>query len=520
MNIDEFVKVKGSDYTFNEIFTIYDAQFESLRNYLLSLGDTFYIETFNNRIGTRITTEHDYRSGGIIVYKNDDILWRDQDYDDSHPNLITLSEALVSTDTVRVIILESNILQTSFDRYIQILQNDVNKSEKTYQKALALSNLFTEIGARLDQKIDDYNEEKDLIEDLMVGLNNKVQTVMEDYEVVVEKSHQTVTLYNMTRDIAEDVEAISGLTPQELVDNEVVLARAGASTLGKRLDKMQFVFNNVDEMIESHVLRKDQFVGLVGEGTDIIQFYGTTEDLEKAQSFDSYVEITNPYLERPLYAYLVNQIHTVGYMDKIVERIEELEYREVNIDDFEISIDASEYTDKCVVEQGSTVNKIYLKWSLNKEPEDLRLDGTSITGTEIELSGSYTTDKEFVLSAVDERGSLNEKSVLLDFQNGIYYGVSTAQTLTNSQILNLTKVVTDKVNSQFKVNASGNNYIWYCNPTRYGNPDISIGSVVGGFSKVDTIQFTNSSGYSESYDLWRSDNKSLGNIRVSVEYED
>ena len=133
----------------------------------------------------------------------------------------------------------------------------MHKSEVTYQKALALNNLFTELGERLNQKIDDYNEEKDLIEDLMVGLNTKVQTIMEDYEVVVEKSHQTVTYYNMTRDIAEDVQAISGLTPQELVDNEVVLARAGASTLGKRLDKMQFVFNNEDEMIESHVLRKD-----------------------------------------------------------------------------------------------------------------------------------------------------------------------------------------------------------------------------------------------------------------------
>lgn len=520
MNIEEFTKVRGSDYTFNQIFTIYDAQFEVLRDYLLSLGDSFLVETFTHRMGTNITTEHDFKSGGIVVYKNDEILWGDEDYDDSHPNKIVFTQELVVTDTIKVVIINSNILQTSLDSYIQILQNDVHKSEVTYQKALALNNLFTELGERLNQKIDDYNEEKDLIEDLMVGLNTKVQTIMEDYEVVVEKSHQTVTYYNMTRDIAEDVQAISGLTPQELVDNEVVLARAGASTLGKRLDKMQFVFNNEDEMIESHVLRKDQFVGLVGEGQDKIEFFGTTEDLAKAQSFDYYVQITNPYLERPLYAYKVNEIHTVSYIEDLVERIEDLEYLPIEIEKFGIGYNISETDTTCIAEMGSTVNSLFFKWTLNKECEDLRLDGVQVTGYDTELTGEYSVNKEFTLSAVDDRGTLSESIVNLDFQNGIYYGVATSTTLDNNGILSLTKVLTDKINSEFNVNAIGNNYIWYCIPTRYGVPTISVGSVVGGFTKVSTQDFINASGYRESYDLYRSDNKGLGQTRVYVSYDE
>ena len=82
MDLNEFQKVSGLDYTFSQIFNIYDNQFEELRNYLLSLGDTFVIETFTNKNVFYVETEEDFKSGSILVYKNESLQVIGTDYHD------------------------------------------------------------------------------------------------------------------------------------------------------------------------------------------------------------------------------------------------------------------------------------------------------------------------------------------------------------------------------------------------------------------------------------------------------
>ena len=53
-------------------------------------------------------------------------------------------------------------------------------------------------------------------------------------------------------------------------------------------------------------------------------------------------------------------------------------------------------------------------------------------------------------------------------------------------------------------------------PTRFGVPKFTVGGFEGGFSLVATIDFTNSSNYTEPYNIYKSENSNLGNTTVNV----
>ncbi|WP_157796132.1 hypothetical protein [Thomasclavelia cocleata] len=52
-------------------------------------------------------------------------------------------------------------------------------------------------------------------------------------------------------------------------------------------------------------------------------------------------------------------------------------------------------------------------------------------------------------------------------------------------------------------------------PARYGAVNFNVGGFDGGFTKVATIEFTNASGYTENYDIYKSDNANLGTQTVT-----
>jgi hypothetical protein len=68
----------------------------------------------------------------------------------------------------------------------------------------------------------------------------------------------------------------------------------------------------------------------------------------------------------------------------------------------------------------------------------------------------------------------------------------------------------------FTVTAAANEAVYYACRTAYGTPLFYVGGFEGGFSPVDTISVTNSSGFSENYTLYKSDNLGLGSITVTV----
>lgn len=203
-----------------------------------------------------------------------------------------------------------------------------------------------------------------------------------------------------------------------------------------------------------------------------------------------------------------------------IEALENQLYEAISITSFS--------TSPAYFEKGSTVNAITLNWKTNKTPTALNLS-CSMPLKETELNGDDTSayvdyiaatvnnPVSFQLSATDEKGATATKSVSVTFCNGVYYGAAAEPTTYDSAfVLGLAKELRANKKPSFTANAGAGQYIYYCLPVSMGACTFSVGGFTGGFSLVKTISFTNASGYTENYYIYRSDNANLGNTSVTV----
>jgi hypothetical protein len=127
-----------------------------------------------------------------------------------------------------------------------------------------------------------------------------------------------------------------------------------------------------------------------------------------------------------------------------------------------------------------------------------------------------TATTTYTLAATSNSDAQKSKSVTITFANGVYYGKSTTSTYDAALISGLTKQLSNSKNRTITVNAGAGEYIFYCIPSRLGACSFNVGGFDGGFSKVATIDFTNSDKYKEKYDIYKSDNANLGNTNVTI----
>ena len=185
-----------------------------------------------------------------------------------------------------------------------------------------------------------------------------------------------------------------------------------------------------------------------------------------------------------------------------------------------IPIDITQITGGMTVEMGSVVNNVTIGWALNKEPTSQTLGGESVDVSERSkaLTGlAISANTTFPLAVTDERGATDSASASISFLNGVYYGVLEQGAEVNSAaILTLTRKLQGAKGITFTANAGATQQIVYALPTRYGTPGFNVGGFDGGFAKAMTFDFTNASGYTESYDVWLSENVGLGSTTVKV----
>ena len=201
-------------------------------------------------------------------------------------------------------------------------------------------------------------------------------------------------------------------------------------------------------------------------------------------------------------------------LDDIYAKLGDLMYTPISITSFT--------NNKNTQEMGSIVTDVVLNWNYNKTPKTLMLDSETLdvslkTKT---LSGqSIKTNKTFTLKATDERDAVATKTTAITFLNGVYYGIGDnlqISGITDQFILGLTKTLQSSKAKTFTVNAGTGKHIYYIIPTRYGTPVFKVGGFEGGFEKLGTVNFTNSSSYAENYDVYKSSNAGLGNTTVVV----
>jgi hypothetical protein len=189
-------------------------------------------------------------------------------------------------------------------------------------------------------------------------------------------------------------------------------------------------------------------------------------------------------------------------------------YTAISITSFGLDIGTREY--------GETVSSVTIYWVVNKTPTTLTLDGETLdvslrskalTG----LSITKDNNKTWKLVATDERGAKSEKTTTISFCNGIYSGAKAAPASYNSAfVLGMTRSLQNSKLTSVTVTAGDGEYIFYCLPKRMGTCTFNVGGFEGGFELVATIPFTNASGYTEDYYIYKSVNENLGKTTVSI----
>lgn len=193
-----------------------------------------------------------------------------------------------------------------------------------------------------------------------------------------------------------------------------------------------------------------------------------------------------------------------------------------------------------VQEIGTSVTGFDAAWTLNKTPKTQTIivtgagDATITADVNARSTTALTGDAADAWAAIksqtksagtlsvsihvkDTRDAEETKTASIQWLNGVYTGAAAAPAAINSAFVRtLTKSLQSGKGKTFTVNAATGAYIWYACPDRYGTPSFNVGGFDGGFSKVATVDYTNPSGYTESYQVWRSDNAGLGATTVKV----
>ncbi len=188
--------------------------------------------------------------------------------------------------------------------------------------------------------------------------------------------------------------------------------------------------------------------------------------------------------------------------------MDELMYKPITISSFNISPSSAEL--------GSTINTLTLTWKYSKEIVWQKFNGVEIEKTIRSMTyNDISSNKTYSLQVTDGKTTVS-KNVGVTFMNGRYYGVAPIGAYDSSFVLGLSKTLATSKNCSFTVNCGAEQYIYFAIPTRFGTPKFSVGGFEGGFELVATIDFTNSSNYTEPYYIYKSDNSNLGNTTVNV----
>lgn len=171
--------------------------------------------------------------------------------------------------------------------------------------------------------------------------------------------------------------------------------------------------------------------------------------------------------------------------------------------------------DPAVAEKGSTVRAESFSYKVNRAGAEVTLEGDAVSGGAAERTDVLTEDKTYTLRAVlgDAEAS---KGLTLRFIAPVYYGTAATFELSNETVLALTRVIAAGRTRTIKASAAAGQYILYAQPVALGAPTFKVGGFEGGFTRLGEFDFTNASGHTEPYWLYRSDHAGLGETTVAV----
>ena len=171
-----------------------------------------------------------------------------------------------------------------------------------------------------------------------------------------------------------------------------------------------------------------------------------------------------------------------------------------------------------VVEQGGTIFADALNWGYNKSVASQSIDqgiGALPSGDRAHnAAGIWTSDVTWHLSASDGTVSANAATTLA-FRQQRYWGPSSALSFNDAGIIALSQEFATNFNQSRTITANAE-YIYFAFPTSFGTPAFTVNGLLNTAWALTTRVFVNASGYTSSYDIWRSNNLLTGTYVVTL----
>ncbi len=160
------------------------------------------------------------------------------------------------------------------------------------------------------------------------------------------------------------------------------------------------------------------------------------------------------------------------------------------------------------VEIGSTVDNVRLTWTLNKTVTSQSINqGIGALDPALRaydlLSIGLTTDRTWTLTVGDGKNTVTASTSVL-FRNKRYWGAVNKTTLTNADILALSGEFASAFGKTVIYDCTGGKYPFFAYPASFGLPThVTVGGLAFSDWTYAVQDFTNASGYTESYNVLR-----------------
>ena len=283
-----------------------------------------------------------------------------------------------------------------------------------------------------------------------------------------------------------------------------------------------------DKKIKKHIKDKISEAVLTGGGTVDLSKYATKNEVDEKLSIQQAIGDAGKILK----------VGNDGNIEFVEDLADNISYKNSNypswtnvkkaldgiiakVDYIKPEITSFTSTAQEVYEVGQNVSNVVFNWTTNKNITTQSLTDCPLADANVRTAtyaNEINSNKIFTLTIGDGQNTAS-KDISISFRNKIYYGSATIPSSFDSAfILGLSnkQFATGKSGS-FNITVGSNEYGFIAFPSSFG----TLSSVkIGGFDtdviSCGTISFTNASGGTTNYNIYRTGRHSLGAITMVI----
>lgn len=170
------------------------------------------------------------------------------------------------------------------------------------------------------------------------------------------------------------------------------------------------------------------------------------------------------------------------------------------------------------VETGSTYSTVTLTWAYNKavatQVINQGIGSLAYTLRTRVVNGTYNTTTTFTLTGSDGFNACNGNTTI-SFMQKRYWGVSALTSLNDAQVLALSNEFASS-RAQTRTLSPSGQYVYFAYPASLGAATFTVNGLVNTDWILVTRALVNASGYSESYNIYRSTSLLTGTYVIAV----